>query len=110
MKTNIYEYAPIGKRIKQARMLKHYTQAQLADIIGMSSKNLSLIERGLAGISVPTLISLCNALDVSSDYILFGKQFADNSVLGKLISTLSADELSILEKLLSVYTNDRTQK
>lgn len=72
MKINNYDFESIGKRVQQARKTKRYTQAELAEIIDMSAKNLSSLERGTTGISIPTLMALCKALDTSSDYILFG--------------------------------------
>lgn len=50
MKIRAYDYGLMGERIKQARKSKRYTQAQLAEIIDMSSKNFSQIERGETGI------------------------------------------------------------
>ncbi len=50
MKIRAYDYGLMGKRLKQARKTKRYTQAQLAEIIDMSSKNFSRIERGEQGI------------------------------------------------------------
>ena len=67
MKIEYYDFETIGKRVQQARKIKRYTQAELAEMINMSSQNLSCLERGTTGISIPTLMSLCKALDVSSD-------------------------------------------
>ena len=74
MKIEYYDFEAIGKRVQQARKTQRYTQAELSEMINMSSQNLSCLERGTTGISIPTLISLCKALDVSADYILFGNE------------------------------------
>ena len=104
MKIKNYSFEYIGKRIQQARKSKRYTQAELAEMIDMSSKNLSCLERGTTGLSVPTLISLCNVLDISSDYILFGNE--DNKTsnpICNLLSKLPDEKQHQAEKLLEVF-------
>ena len=101
-KNFLLDYKLMGERIKQARKLKRYTQAQLAEIIDMSSKNFSQVERGETGISLTTLISLCKALDVSADYLLYGTQGGKSSI-DLLLSGLNQEQLLYAEKMLSVY-------
>lgn len=104
MKQNSYNYVLTGERIKQARKACRYTQAEVAEMINMSSKNFSQLERGMTGISVSTLISLCKCLNVSSDYILFGTEKCEhNSVFDILLSQLTESEQLYAEKLLQVY-------
>ena len=104
MKINAYDFGLIGNRVKQARKAKRYTQAELAELINMSAKNVSQLERGMTGISVSTLISICKILDVSADYILFGIKSAEqNSTVNIMLSQLSEQEQIYAENLLSVY-------
>lgn len=101
--TNIKE---IGKRIRMARKAKGYTQEQLSEKIDMSTNNLSFLECGNTGLSVPTLMALCTHLDVSSDYILFGtKEKTDSSPLAALLSELDESQQLVAEQLLTVYAN-----
>ena len=104
MKIRSYDFKPIGMRIKQMRKLKHYTQEQLSEIIDMSQKNLSMVERGEAGLSIGSLMAVCKALDASADYILFGisENNQNNSVI-KLLSGLNENQQSYAEELLKVY-------
>ncbi len=53
------------------------TQEVLAEKLDMSTQYISDVERGATGISVGTLISLCEELNASSDYILFGNITSD---------------------------------
>lgn len=69
----------IGRRIKTARENCGYTQEKLAELIGVSVQYTSDLERGKVGASVPTIIKICKALNVSSDYLLLGSS-TDNSV------------------------------
>ena len=111
MKINNYDFESIGKRVQQARKTKRYTQAELAEIIDMSAKNLSSLERGTTGISLPTLMALCKALDTSSDYILFGN---DNNTyqnpLNSLLAKLPEDKQRYAEKLLAVFVDAYTEE
>lgn len=106
MKFHSYDYGLMGARIKQARKAKRYTQAQIAEIIDMSSKNFSQIERGETGISISTLISLCKVLEVSSDYILFGTTSEKcQSSIDLLLSELNEEQRLSAEKMIAIYVD-----
>ena len=105
MKINPYDYGYIGKRIQQVRKARRYTQAEVAEMINMSSKNLSQLERGMTGISLSTLINICKALNVSADYILFGieNENQNNNAVNIMLSELNEKEQLYAENLLLVY-------
>lgn len=54
-----YDIQLIGQRIKMARKAKRYTQDYVSARANIGEKFLSQIECGNAGISVQTLLSLC---------------------------------------------------
>ncbi len=56
-----------GKRIKEAREKLDYTQAELAEEIGVSQNFLGDIERGIKLPSLSKLILLSNVLKLSLD-------------------------------------------
>lgn len=60
------KYKEIGLKIAYYRKKKGYTQAQLSEMVGISSNYLSLIERGNYGnsYSIETLFKIASALDV----------------------------------------------
>lgn len=62
----------IGSRIKLAREAAGLTQEKFAELVSLATKNVSDIERGVVGISIGTLLRICEVLAVSSDTILFG--------------------------------------
>lgn len=62
----------IGNRIKLAREAAGLTQEKFAELVPLAAKNVSDIERGVVGISIGTLVRICEILAVSSDTILFG--------------------------------------
>lgn len=61
------QYREIGLKIAYYRKKRGYTQAQLAERIGVSTNYLGLIERGNNGksYSMETLLSIAEALDVT---------------------------------------------
>lgn len=71
-------YTKIGERIKHSRETAGYTQEKLADLIDVSIQYISDLERGIVGTSIPTLIKLCEALNVSCDFILMGRTKENN--------------------------------
>lgn len=66
----------IGRKLKAARKAKGMTQEQLAKQVGISTRRLGDIERGVArNLQLKTLVAVINALD-SSDFLgsLFNEQ------------------------------------
>ena len=64
------DYKAIGKRIKIARIKADLTQERLAERINISPTHLSNIETGTTRVSLSTLVSIANALSVTSDDLL----------------------------------------
>ncbi len=85
-----------GERVRIARENCGYSQAALAEMIGMSTNHISAIERGLYEPRVSTLASLAGVLGESADYLLFGTP-GDRSRLSRLfrrVASLPEDEQS----------------
>lgn len=59
----------IGKKIKLARTKTKYTQEILAEKTSLSPRYISQLERGIAFGSATTIVNLCNALNISSDFL-----------------------------------------
>lgn len=68
----------IGKKIKLARSKTNYTQEDLAEKISLSPRYISQLERGIAFGSASTIVELCKALNISSDF-LFSDLIESNS-------------------------------
>lgn len=54
----------IGSRIKELRQLKGYTQAELAELVDLSTNYVGYIERGERTVSLQTLEQLAHTLGV----------------------------------------------
>ena len=59
----------IGRKIKLARSKAEYTQEELAEKLSLSPRYISQLERGIAFGSATTITSVCNALNISSDFL-----------------------------------------
>lgn len=68
------KYKEVGLKIAYYRKKKGYTQTQLAEMVGISSNYLSLIERGNKGQSylMETLFKIAEALEVNANDLLEG--------------------------------------
>ena len=93
----------IGANIRTARMRADLTQEKMSELIGVTPQYLSDLERGLVGTSIATLIRICNELNVSADFILFGsssEKDAVNSTLIEKIQRLPKYKADIVERHL----------
>lgn len=104
IKVSNYNYEPIGKRIKNARLEKKYTQEYVAEKLNVSCQHISDIERGLNGMSIPTLMELCKVLEMDADYVLFGTLTrASGNPLNKIISKMTPEQSMHAEEILMAY-------
>ncbi|MGN0521925.1 MAG: helix-turn-helix domain-containing protein [Eubacterium sp.] len=76
----------MGLRIKNKRKNLKLTQEEIAEMLDISVKHFSEVERGLTGLSIENLIKLSNILGVSIDYIVKGE--ADKDKWNCIISDL----------------------
>lgn len=102
MKNKKEQNTQIGARIKTARENRRYTQAQLSELIDVSPQFISDIERGMVGISFDTLTKMCQVLNVSADWLLFGSGDISPSIeliIAKL-KRLNADQLQAINAMI----------
>ncbi len=79
----------LGKRLRETRLNKGYTQQALAEISGISNVYLGEIERGLKMPSLNTFIKIIEAMGISADLILrdeltSGKEYIFDELTHKL--------------------------
>lgn len=87
----------LGFRIYCLRKEKGYSRETLAELADISSGFLYEIEVGKKGFSALTLKLLSNALDVSSDYLLFGSSHSKYE--DDIVDTIEKFEPGHLEKI-----------
>ena len=92
----------IGNKIKAARERAGLTQQEFGELVSLATKNVSDIERGVAGITVSTLKRICEKLSISSDLILFGdNEKNDVAYLSEKLKRLTPEQFKIIETLLN---------
>ena len=93
-------YSLIGVRIKKIRKEQKITQDRLSELSNISPQHLSQIESGKTKLSLPTLINICNALNVTTDKILCDVIAANtaeiNSDISSVFKDCSADEIYLM--------------
>lgn len=75
------DYSKIGVRIRQIRKAKGWSQDELAQKCEISMSFLGHIERGSRIMSLETFVSICGALDVGADELLWGEVHPSGAVL-----------------------------
>jgi transcriptional regulator with XRE-family HTH domain len=88
-------------RIRKAREDLGYTREQFAEKLDVSVSYLAELERGRTGISVKTLIKVCDILGLSADYILFGEPRSADRLLLDKISRLDDKYLPLVERIIT---------
>lgn len=84
-------YIDIGKRIRSARKQQGMTQEELAEQTNLSVAHISHIETANTKLSLPALIRIANALNVTSDSLLCDNIKNISTTANSHISTLICD-------------------
>lgn len=97
-------YYEIGQRIRKARKAHGISQEELAESVGISTTHMSHIETGNTKLSLPVLVKLSTALEVSTDSLLFdegasSRSYTLNSICDTL-ETCSTPQLKVAEDLI----------
>ena len=94
----------IGENIRKLRKEAGLTQEQLAERVDVSPQYISDLERGVVGISIPTLKRVCTTLGVSSDQILFGTTTKNRAAaLNDLCKPLTEEQFVILSEVVGKF-------
>ena len=92
----------IGSAIRDARERAGLTQEQFGELVSLGTKNVSDIERGVAGITVSTLKRICEKLSISSDSILLANEAKNNvQVLTERLERLPSDQYAAVESFIN---------
>ena len=92
----------VGINIKREREKAGFTQDQFSEMLGIGSKSLSAIERGVVGISLTTLLKVCDILSLSTNTIL--KENCEKNNIQNItdqLERLTPSQLEIAEDMLN---------
>lgn len=96
----------IGQRIRKHREALGYTREQFAEKMEISVRFAADIELGNRGMSIETLIKICEMFSVSADYIIFGKEKVENDdykEINEKLALIDEKNLPYAEELLRVF-------
>ena len=97
------DYKYLGKRIREERILNKMTQANLAEVAGISANFLGQIERGEKTPSLETVVKISNGLNVTVDSLISDITTLDDKLItSELLLTLSKINIKERSILLSV--------
>lgn len=98
------DYKMIGNRISELRKKKGMTQAVLAELSEIEPSHISHIERAATKLSLPTLVAIANALEVTLDELVYNNLSKSTHVSSKIIAELiedcSPDELFAIAEIV----------
>lgn len=102
-----YRYE-VGKNIAELRRSRHITQEQLAEILDISVKHCSEVERGIAFLSFDKLLLTSDFFDCTLDYLVYGVNTSDTiaAIPKHIIEILKSDneyEKQLLLRYLNMY-------
>ena len=93
--------AKIGARLRELRLERNLSLADLADLSQLSKGHLSSVEHGLAAITVQTIARLATGLNVPAMYILVSPTDSDLDQVAELLRKLPQPELVKLRRELT---------
>lgn len=98
----------MGQRIMTRRKSLRFTQEELAEKIDVSTQMISNLELGKKAIRPENLAKVCQALDVSADYILTGFDYKnrERNCVAEKIMKLPNKEFEIVSDLID-YMQDK---
>lgn len=93
----------LGQNIRDVRKSLNLTQEDFAEKLNLNPQFISQIETGKAGISVDTLINICNVADCSSAS-LFKNLIKSPSIIDKY-ELLSERDKSVINQMITYLLN-----
>ena len=92
----------VGANIKREREKAGFTQDQFSELLGIGSKSLSSIERGVVGVSLATLLKICDILHICANALLY-EQNRKNDVdsIAEQLQKLSPEQFEIASDVMA---------
>lgn len=95
----------IGERIKERRMQMHFTQESLSAAVDVTSQTISSAEHGTKELRIENFVMICQALEISADYLLFGRRASnmEEFLFMEKVSRLSLEQFYHLENIINSF-------
>lgn len=88
-------------RIRKAREDAGYTREKFAELLNVSVSYMAEVERGRTGVSLKTLVAICNLLGLSADYLIFGTERSSDTLLLDKLHRLDEKYLPLVDGLIT---------
>ena len=93
-----------GQVSQRTRKERGMTQEELAEKINIAPNSISRIERGMLLPALPTLVDICNALEIGADLVLASYLSADTPIrwtpLAEKLNGIDLEKQRKIETLL----------
>ena len=102
----------IGARVREARMVKNWSQEKLANACGLVSRaSISKIEHGERGTTLEGIKKIASALGVDADYLIFGEDDVDDkkAEINRLFDSLTPEQQDQILAFLRSMLGDRAK-
>ena len=104
----VFDQTSIGNKLLSFRKKKGLTQAEVAELSGLSDRTYADIERGYVNMRTETILKICNALKITPNDIFTTEHndiSTDIDLLFSQLNLCSESEKETALKILSVYLN-----
>ena len=95
----------MGNRIREQREILGYTREKFAEKLDISVTFAADIELGNKGMSLDTLIKICELLSVSADHIIFGREMRSDNPIAEMTAFLDDSEMEHAKEIMKAYIN-----
>lgn len=97
------DFEIIGKRLREIRLSKSFTQEYIANKVDVNTSHISNIENNRVKVSLSALVNICNALETTVDYVLNNQYTDSDSVLNQnILNELQKCDEDMKERILKI--------
>lgn len=90
----------IGYRVRKFRVSQNLSREKFAEIVGLSPNFITKLEYGDSNPSADSLAKICEAFDISADYLIFGREKELASPLSQTFAKIPPQYTAAAEKML----------
>lgn len=96
------DYKMLGEQIRYIRNQLHLSQEHLAELCDISPSFMGHIERGTRKMSMETFVSVADALNVSTDYLLYNQRPDNDATIAGIIETVKQNNEAHYDKYITI--------
>ncbi len=97
-----YDRAAVGGRIREKRLALHLTQEKVAEQLDKSLRLVTELERGAVGMSIETLLRLCDVLKTTPNELLLPGVGTDEDELQWAVDALTNASARVREGAVDI--------